>query len=90
MKTLVYLAFLALCLFAVVGWFLDWYTVVELEAGPGRHRVQIEFDAGKIREDFARGSAKLQQSLRRVHERGEGAPVPAPVSPAPVEIRGER
>jgi hypothetical protein len=90
MKTLVYLFFLVLCLFALVGWFMDWYHIVDLKTDAGKHRVQIDFDMNKIRDDFERGAAKFQQTVRRVSENSDKTQPPAPVSAVPVEVRAQR
>ncbi|MCS7015935.1 MAG: hypothetical protein NZM42_07445 [Gemmatales bacterium] len=66
MKTIIYVLFLTLCGFLVIGWFLDWYSVQDVRSSPGKHRLEIEIDTDKIRQDLERGRKKLEDTWRRV------------------------
>ena len=101
MKNLVFVLFLAVLLFAVVGWFLDWYSIADLHSSSGRHRLQIEVDTNKIRSDLDKGQAKFQETIERVQQGannppaqglanpGEGAPKDdAATSPRSPELHG--
>jgi len=72
-KTLIYVLFLTTCGFLVVGWFLDWYTVQDIRSSPGKHRLEIEIDTEKIRQDIERGRKKLEETWRRMHQPQEHA-----------------
>ncbi len=68
MKTIVYVMFLVLCAFLIVGWFLDWYAVQDIRSTPGRHRLEIEINTEKIQQDIERGRKKLQETWRRMQQ----------------------
>ncbi|MCS7167158.1 MAG: hypothetical protein RMI91_02640 [Gemmatales bacterium] len=73
MKTLIYVLFLALCGFLVIGWFLDWYRIQDLSSSPGKYRLEIEIDAQKIRQDIERGRRKLEETWRQMQQRQDQA-----------------
>lgn len=70
-KTIIYVLFLTLCGFLLVGWFLDWYTVQDIRTSPGKHRLEIEIDTEKIRQDFEKGRKKLEETLRQIRKCSE-------------------
>jgi F0F1-type ATP synthase membrane subunit b/b' len=67
-KTIVYVMFLALCAFLIVGWFLDWYAVQDIRSTSGRHRLEIEINTEKIQQDIERGRKKLEETWRRMQQ----------------------
>jgi hypothetical protein len=62
-KTIVYVMFLALCAFLIVGWVLDWYAVQDIRSTPGRHRLEIEINTEKIQQDIERGRKKARRNV---------------------------
>jgi hypothetical protein len=88
-RNLIFVLFLAICTFAVVGWFLNWYDIVDVQQQGGRHRLQIDIDTQKIRQDLDRGQTKFKETLERVQQGTDVQQVPAPLSQLPVE-RGHR
>ncbi|MER3416934.1 MAG: hypothetical protein C4297_12080 [Gemmataceae bacterium] len=80
MRNLVFIAFLALFAFVVAGWFLDWYQIRDFHSDNGKHRVQIEVDTQKIKEDLSRGRTKLQETWDRLRAGEKEHRLPGPVS----------
>jgi hypothetical protein len=80
------LLFLATFAFVLAGWFLDWYDIVDVQNQGGRHRLQIDIDTQKIREDLDKGQAKFRETLDRVQQGTEASKLPKPpLSQLPVE-----
>lgn len=75
MRNLVFLLFLALCAFVVIGWFLDWYTIAGLQ-GSGGAKVQIELHTDKIKEDIDKGIQKGRSALEQLDSAPSSKPEP--------------
>ncbi len=74
MKNLIYLLFLGLLAFAVTGWFLDSYSIAGVPTSSGHHRVQIDVNTDKVKDDLHKGQAKLQDTINRLQgDQAEGS-----------------
>jgi hypothetical protein len=58
-------AFLTL---AGVGWYLGWYDVLIQPGSGGHHRVDIDVNIPKIKDDWNKGEEKGKQKLQQVLE----------------------
>ena len=86
MRNLVFLAFLALLVFAVAGWYLNWYSVAGTPTASGRTKIEIEVDGKKIREDTGKfidkSKAKIHDSMEKTKENEAAAKEPVkPTAP---------
>jgi hypothetical protein len=63
MKNLISLLFLGLVIFAVVGWFQDWYSFGNVKNADGKTSVQFELDRSKIGADLSKGEDKLKKTI---------------------------
>jgi hypothetical protein len=71
-KNLIFVLFLLVVVFAVAGYFLGWYQITDLPTGTtGQHRLQIDINTTKIRDDLHRGSEKVQEGIDRVRQGAE-------------------
>jgi len=71
-KNLVFFLFLLLVAFAVAGYFFGWYQITGVPSGTsGQHRLQIDLNTSKIRDDLHRGGEKLADGIERVKESAE-------------------
>jgi hypothetical protein len=73
-KSLVYLLFLGLVIFAVAGWFLDWYNIGDASNKDGKHHVSLDIDGNKIRQDLNKGEVKLQDTINKIEKEQAAAP----------------
>lgn len=75
MKNLIFFVGLAVICFAATGWYLEWYTITDLQGLGGRSRVQIELDTQKIRQDagglLEKGQERLQTTIERTQKEPE-------------------
>ncbi|HMP02296.1 MAG TPA: hypothetical protein PKD86_10155 [Gemmatales bacterium] len=76
MRNLVFLAFLALVVFLITGWFMDWYSITGVGAADGKRQYQFEIDTSKIKQDLTKGRDKLNNTMDAVKQ-------DAPTSPRP-------
>lgn len=96
MRNLLALAAFAVLVFAVVGWFLDWYTIASNQTADGKRSININLNSKKISEDLNRGQETVRQVLssdetdqqnkdRRTEENSQ--PSPPPTTPPDVGTR---
>jgi hypothetical protein len=71
MKNLIFLLFLAILGFAVAGYFLDWYKIEGVPSGEGHRKLQIDINTTKIKDDFDRGTEKVQEGINHVKDTAE-------------------
>jgi hypothetical protein len=76
MRNLVFLVFLALVVFLVTGWFMDWYSLTGVGSANGKTQFQFELDTAKIKQDLSKGKDKFNQTVENVKQ-------VAPTKPAP-------
>jgi hypothetical protein len=76
MKNLVFLVFLAILGFAVAGYFLGWYEITGVPSSSGHHRLQIDINTTKIKDDFDRGTDKLQDGINQAKDAAGKVEVP--------------
>jgi hypothetical protein len=62
-KNLVYLAFLALVLFGIAGYFLNWYQFTNTTSSDGKRHIAVDVNEKKIEDDAAKGK-KVIDDLR--------------------------
>jgi hypothetical protein len=72
MRNLLALFAAGLITFAVVGWYLDWYTVKSTPGAAGHHNVHIDINGAKIGQDLHKGQEKLLEKVRQ-NELGKAA-----------------
>lgn len=82
MRNLVFLGFIAILVFAVVGWFLDWYSFTGVKSENGKVNVQLQFDKDKIQQDVEKGGKKLNDTIDNFKK-----DQPANQSPKPEETK---
>lgn len=79
MRNLVFLAFIAVVLFAIVGWFMDWYSFPVVKTDQGKVNVQLQFDKDKISQDLEKGKNKFGNTVDQF--RKDSAVKPTETSP---------
>jgi hypothetical protein len=79
MRNLLALFGLLLVTFAVLGWYLDWYTIKREPASPGHHNMNIDVNGEKIVEDVQKGVQKGEEKLQHILEKEQAkAPTTQP------------
>jgi hypothetical protein len=63
MRNIVFLGFLALVVFLIAGWFLDWYSIKGAGTSGGKTNFSVEFDSNKFNADLQRGKQKLADTI---------------------------
>lgn len=88
---LAFLAALTLT-FAVLGWYLDWYTIRSSPSSAGQKSITVDINTQKIGEDIRKAEQKIQQKLaekakaeREGPENAKG-PLDIPSPPANVGV----
>lgn len=76
MRNLVFLAFLALVVFLVTGWFMDWYSLTGVGGANGKTQFQFELDTSKIKQDLSKGKDKFNQTVENVKKDIPSKPSP--------------
>ncbi len=89
MKNLLALLALVVIVVLVVGYFLNWYSVVGIENQSGGHRLQIDVNTDKIKADLRRGKEKLKETFEDFQDLSEHAKTPAEM-PAWPKTNGEK
>ncbi len=74
LKNLVFLGFLALVLFLVVGWFQDWYSFSNGKNSSGKTSIEFDLDKEKIGQDLSKGKDKLDKTIDGLKEKNTQAP----------------
>ena len=77
MKNLVFLLFLAVLGFAAAGYFLGWYEITGVPSSGGHHRLQIDINTTKIKDDFDRGTEKVQEGINHAKDAASKVEVPS-------------
>lgn len=90
MKNIIFLLFLAIFAFAIIGWFLDWYAIADVRSDGGRHQFQIDIDANKIRQDIDKGQSKLQGTINRIQHPADVGPLPEMAQPPVQKTEGSK
>src|ERR1700688_1154297 len=57
--------------FGGLGWYLDWFKLMNSPAPSGHHSLNIDIDTVKITEDLHRGSVKVQEALDKTKREAE-------------------
>jgi hypothetical protein len=90
MRNLLALFALVLLVFAVLGWFRDWYAIQRQPAAvDGHHSVNIDINSGKIFDDVKEGIQKIEEKKQQLTdkpppaEKTENAPPKAPANANP-------
>ena len=73
MKNLVFLLFLAVLAFAVIGYWQEWFKIEGVPSGEGHRRLQIDINTTKIKSDFDRGAERVQDGISHVKDGAEKA-----------------
>lgn len=68
MRNLVFLLFLGVVVFAVVGWFLDWYDVTGVRNSNGKTSIQLEYNGSKVKEDLGKGVKKFNETVEQIRD----------------------
>lgn len=68
MRNLVFLVFLALVVFLITGWFMDWYSLTSVGSAGGKQQFQFELDTAKIKQDLSKGRDKFNQTVENVRK----------------------
>lgn len=89
MKNLLALLALVVIIVLVVGYFLNWYSVVGIENQSGGHRLQIDVNTDKIKADLRRGKEKLKETFEEFQDMSDHAKTPAEM-PAWPKSSGDR
>jgi len=65
-----FLALLAAAFLTIagVGWYLGWYDVLIQPGSGGHHKLDIDVNIPKIKEDWTKGEEKGKQELQKVLE----------------------
>lgn len=73
----------------VLGYFLNWYSLVGVESQGGTHRLQIDVDTKKIKADIDKGKNKLKDTFNEFKESTDDVQPTTPGKPhdAPAHIR---
>jgi hypothetical protein len=81
----------AFCLTVLVaGYFLNWYTFVGIESHGGNHRLQIDVNTEKIKEDLRRGKEKLRQTWEELQDVSDQTKTPAELPAWPKSSTGSK
>jgi len=67
----------------VLGYFLNWYSLVGVESQGGGHRLQIDLNTSKIKADISKGKEKLKETIQEIQDVSENAKTPAELPAAP-------
>ncbi|MCS6977260.1 MAG: hypothetical protein NZM31_09685 [Gemmatales bacterium] len=89
MKNLLALLAAVVIIVLVVGYFLNWYSIVGIENQSGGHRLQIDVNTDKIKADLKRGKEKLKETWEDFQELPDHAKTPAEM-PAWPKTNGEK
>jgi hypothetical protein len=63
MRNLLALAGLTSVIFLGLGWYLGWYKIQNASSPDGRHHIQIDVDADKVKSDVSKGESRLHDIL---------------------------
>jgi cytoskeletal protein RodZ len=67
----------------VLGYFLNWYSLVGVENNTGSTRLQIDLNTSKIKSDINKGKEKLKDTIEDIQEATNDANPPANLPTAP-------
>ncbi|MBL8824919.1 MAG: hypothetical protein JNJ77_20195 [Planctomycetia bacterium] len=68
MRNLIFLLFLGTVIFLVAGWILDWYDINSVKNSNGKTSIQFDIDRDKIKEDWNKGSKKLNDTWQQIQD----------------------
>jgi hypothetical protein len=76
MRNFLALAGLLSVVFLALGWYLGWYKIQNTSTPDGRHHIQIDVDADKVKSDVGKGENRVQEILTNKHDSGAPGNVP--------------
>jgi hypothetical protein len=68
MKNLLAFAAAAVLMFVGVGWYLDWFQVLNVPSAFGHHVISVDLDTAKIHADVEKGEAKLTDAIENARK----------------------